>query len=39
MTGRAFFAIVQTFFAITPALIYLVAGLMITGRVGGGGRR
>jgi ATP-binding cassette subfamily B protein len=36
MTGRAFFAIVQTFFAITPALIYLVAGLMITGRFGGG---
>ena len=33
MTGRAFFAIVQTFFAITPALIYLAAGLIITGRV------
>ena len=31
MTGRAFFATVQTFFAITPALIYLVAGLMLTG--------
>lgn len=29
MTGRAFFAIVQTFFAITPALIYLVAGHML----------
>ena len=29
MTGRAFFAIVQTFFAITPALIYLVAGQML----------
>ena len=29
MTGRAFFAIVQTFFAITPALIYLVAGRML----------
>ena len=27
MTGRSFFAVVQTFFAITPALIYLVAGL------------
>ena len=26
MTGRAFFATVQTFFAITPAIIYLVAG-------------
>jgi ATP-binding cassette subfamily B protein len=36
MTGRAFFALVQTFFAITPALIYLVAGFMITGRLGGG---
>ena len=35
MTGRAFFAIVQTFFAITPALIYLVAGLLMTGRIGG----
>ena len=33
MTGRAFFAIVQTFFAITPALIYLVAGHLM----GGGG--
>jgi ATP-binding cassette, subfamily B, bacterial len=33
MTGRAFFALVQTFFAITPALIYLAAGLIITGRV------
>ncbi|MFT4298172.1 MAG: ABC transporter ATP-binding protein [Aeromicrobium sp.] len=31
MTGRAFFATVQTFFAITPALIYLVAGFMLTG--------
>jgi ATP-binding cassette subfamily B protein len=26
MVGRGFFAVVQTFFAITPALIYLVAG-------------
>jgi len=26
MVGRSFFALVQTFFAITPALIYLVAG-------------
>ncbi len=33
MTGRAFFAVVQTFFAITPALIYLAAGFIITGRV------
>jgi ATP-binding cassette subfamily B protein len=31
MTGRAFFATVQTFFAITPALIYLVSGLMLNG--------
>ena len=31
MTGRTFFATVQTFFAITPALIYLAAGLMING--------
>ncbi len=36
MTGRAFFALVQTFFAITPALIYLFAGLMIMGGLGGG---
>ncbi|HUQ00428.1 MAG TPA: ABC transporter ATP-binding protein [Aeromicrobium sp.] len=36
MTGRAFFAIVQTFFAITPAVLYLAGGLMLTGKVGGG---
>ncbi|SDE49587.1 ABC transporter ATP-binding protein [Auraticoccus monumenti] len=36
MTGRTFMAVVQTFFAITPALIYLAAGFMVTGRVGGG---
>ncbi|EFQ84501.1 ABC transporter, ATP-binding protein [Aeromicrobium marinum DSM 15272] len=36
MTGRTFFATVQTFFAITPALIYLVAGWMLTGAVPGG---
>ncbi|WP_332644595.1 ABC transporter ATP-binding protein [Aeromicrobium sp.] len=29
MTGRAFFATVQTFFALTPALVYLVAGFML----------
>ena len=29
MTGRTFFATVQTFFAITPALIYLVSGYML----------
>ena len=28
MTGRTFFALVQTFFAVTPALIYLVAGYL-----------
>src|SRR5919197_3930237 len=26
MVGRSFFALVQTFFSVTPALIYLVAG-------------
>lgn len=31
MTGRTFFATVQAFFAITPALIYLAAGYMIDG--------
>ena len=35
MTGRAFFAIVQTFFAITPAALYLAAGFMLSGTVGG----
>ncbi|MFT4166843.1 MAG: ABC transporter ATP-binding protein [Microlunatus sp.] len=36
MTGRTFFALVQTFFAVTPALIYLVAAYLITGRLAGG---
>ena len=27
MTGQSFFAVVQTFLAVTPALVYLVAGL------------
>ncbi|MBM9458542.1 ABC transporter ATP-binding protein [Nocardioides sp. zg-536] len=31
MTGRTFFAVVQTFFAITPALIYLAGGWILTG--------
>lgn len=31
MVGRVFFAIVGTFFAITPALVYLVAGHVLTG--------
>ena len=29
MTGRAFFATIQTFFALTPALVYLLAGFML----------
>lgn len=36
MTGRTFFAVVQTFFAITPALIYLFSGWLITGGEGVG---
>ncbi|WP_286930629.1 MULTISPECIES: ABC transporter ATP-binding protein [Aeromicrobium] len=35
MTGRLFFATVQTFFAITPAIIYLFAGFIIAGRLPG----
>ena len=35
MTGRLFFATVQTFFAITPAIIYLFAGFIISGRLPG----
>ncbi len=31
MVGRGFFALVQIFFSITPALLYLVAGLTIDG--------
>jgi ATP-binding cassette subfamily B protein len=31
MIGRSFFAIVGTFFSITPALVYLVAGWVIDG--------
>ncbi|MBA2576522.1 MAG: ABC transporter ATP-binding protein [Euzebyaceae bacterium] len=29
MIGRSFFALVQVFFSVTPALVYLVAGLVI----------
>lgn len=36
MTGRLFFATVQTSFAITPAIIYLVAGFILEGRFPGG---
>ncbi len=31
MTGQSFFAVVQTFFGITPALVYLVAGVTLAG--------
>jgi len=31
MVGRTFFALVGTFFSITPALVYLVAGVVISG--------
>jgi ATP-binding cassette, subfamily B, bacterial len=31
MTGRGFFAVTQAFFGISPALLYLVAGLEISG--------
>jgi ATP-binding cassette subfamily B protein len=30
MTGQSFFALVQSFFAITPALVYLVAGWQLS---------
>ncbi len=32
MIGRSFFAVVGTFFSITPALVYLVAGWVTSGR-------
>ena len=31
MTGQSFFAVVQAFFGLTPALVYLVSGLSIAG--------
>ena len=31
MTGQTFFSIVSTFFALTPAIVYLVAGLLMNG--------
>ena len=34
MTGQSFFAVVQAFFAITPAAVYLVAGYVGTGTGG-----
>jgi hypothetical protein len=36
MIGRSFFATIQIFFSITPALVYLVAGFVLQG--GGGGQ-
>jgi ATP-binding cassette, subfamily B, bacterial len=36
MIGRSFFAVVQIFFSITPALVYLVAGLVLSGHTGVG---
>jgi ATP-binding cassette, subfamily B, bacterial len=35
MTGRIFFAVTQAFFGISPALLYLVAGLELHSGVGG----
>ena len=29
MTGQSFFAVVQTFFGVTPALVYLVVGFLM----------
>jgi ATP-binding cassette subfamily B protein len=34
MTGQRFFAVMQAFFGITPAAVYLVAGLMLDGSGG-----
>ena len=31
MVGRVFFSLVQAFFSVTPALVYLVAGLVLAG--------
>ena len=31
MTGQSFFAVVQTFLGVTPALVYLAAGFLIAG--------
>jgi ATP-binding cassette subfamily B protein len=35
MVGRGFFALVQIFFSITPALVYLVAGWLLLNGTGG----
>jgi ATP-binding cassette subfamily B protein len=34
MIGRSFFAVVGTFFSITPALVYLVAGIVLRNHTG-----
>jgi ATP-binding cassette, subfamily B, bacterial len=34
MIGRSFFATIQIFFSITPALVYLVAGWVVSGQSG-----
>jgi ATP-binding cassette subfamily B protein len=34
MTGQSFFAVVQTFLGVTPALVYLVAGFLIVAGTG-----
>ena len=36
MAGQGFFGVVSAFMAITPALVYLIAGYMLTGGLGGG---
>ena len=38
MVGQAFFAMIQTFFSITPAVVYLIAGLTVVkgGSISGG---
>ena len=36
MTGRAFFTIVQVFFSLTPVVIYLIAGYLLSGNAASG---
>ena len=36
MTGRAFFTIVQVFFSLTPVIIYLIAGYLLSGSAASG---
>lgn len=35
MTGQSYLAMVSTFFAVTPAVVYLVAGYIVAGGAGG----